>query len=162
MKRKFIGKTSIPSIFALCTLLVFFSCQNSQYPKGIKHVVVIGIDGMSVQGFLEASTPCMDSLLQNGAYSYKVRCVLPTSSKPNWNAMLSGAGPEVTGVIDNSWKRNFNEFPPVAMSEHKIFPNIFLLGLLNPKPNRARIQKIKGILNSFIEMFLKFRAIRSP
>lgn len=125
MKRKFIGKTSIPSIFALCTLFAFFSCQNSQYPKGIKHVVVIGIDGMSVQGFLEASTPCMDSLLQNGAYSYKVRCVLPTSSKPNWNAMLSGAGPEVTGVIDNSWKRNFDEFPPVAMSEHKIFPNIF-------------------------------------
>jgi hypothetical protein len=111
--------------FALVSLLLVSCCQDKQHPKGIKHVVVIGIDAMSVQGFLEASTPCMDSLLHNGAYNYKVRCVLPTVSKPNWNAMLCGAGPEVTGVIDNSWNRSFDEFPPVAMSEHKIFPNIF-------------------------------------
>jgi hypothetical protein len=42
--------------------LLLSSCQK-EYPKGIEHVVVIGIDGMSVQGFLEASTPCMDSTL---------------------------------------------------------------------------------------------------
>ena len=126
MKRKLIDHLSfLISIVILFSLLTVSGCHGRQHPQGILHVVVIGIDGMSVQGFLEASTPCMDSLLQSGAYNYKVRCVLPTSSKPNWNAMLSGAGPEVTGVIDNSWKRNFDEFPPVAMSEHKIFPNIF-------------------------------------
>jgi hypothetical protein len=106
-------------------LLTTSCCREERHPKGIKHVVVIGIDAMSVQGFLEASTPCMDSMMHNGAYNYKVRCVLPTVSKPNWNAMLCGAGPEATGVIDNSWNRSFDEFPPVTMSEHKIFPNIF-------------------------------------
>jgi hypothetical protein len=39
--------------------------------------------------------------------------------------MLCGAGPEATGVINNSWKRSFDAFPPVAMSEHKVFPNVF-------------------------------------
>ncbi|MDD2437963.1 MAG: alkaline phosphatase family protein [Massilibacteroides sp.] len=115
--------------FIFPIVLTFFplsSCsQKGKYPKGINHVVVIGVDGMSVQGFLEASTPCMDSLLHNGAYNYHVRSVLPTISKPNWNAMLCGAGPEATGVIDNSWKRSFDKFPPVAMSENRIFPNIF-------------------------------------
>ncbi len=121
IKRAF--RTGIELVFA-CMILV--AChQGNKYPEGIEHVVVIGIDGMSVQGFLEAEVPCMDSLLQNGAYNYKVRCVLPTVSAPNWNAMLCGAGPDATGVIDNSWKRNIDIFPPVATSENKIFPNIF-------------------------------------
>ncbi len=158
MKRKFIGKTSIPSIIALCMLFVFFSCQNSQYPKGIKHVVVIGIDAMSVQGLLEAATPCMDSLMHNGAYSFKVRCVLPTVSKPNWNAMLCGAGPEATGVIDNSWKRNFDEFPPVAMSEHKNFPNIFsVIRQQKPKAEIGSIYQWSGFADMLeTELLNKF------
>jgi hypothetical protein len=133
------------SAFALASLLLVSCCQEKQYPKGIEHVVVIGIDAMSVQGLLEAATPCMDSLMHNGAYSFKVRCVLPTVSKPNWNAMLCGAGPEATGVIDNSWKRNFDEFPPVAMSEHKNFPNIFsVIRQQKPKAETGSIYQWSG------------------
>ncbi|MDD4192389.1 MAG: alkaline phosphatase family protein [Mangrovibacterium sp.] len=106
--------------------MLFVACQpENKHPEGIKHVVVIGIDGMSVQGLLEATTPCMDSLMQNGAFNFKVRSVLPTVSMPNWNAMLCGAGPEATGVIDNSWNRSTDGFAPVAMSENHVFPNIF-------------------------------------
>lgn len=117
---------AIKRSLGIVAIMLMVAChQGNKFPKGIEHVVVIGIDGMSVQGFLEAETPCMDSLLQNGAYSYQVRCVLPTVSAPNWNAMLCGAGPEATGVIDNSWERNIDKFPPVATSKNKIFPNIF-------------------------------------
>jgi hypothetical protein len=109
----------------VCCVLLAACQQNSKYPQGIEHVVVIGIDGMSSQGLKEAVTPCMDSLMRHGAYSYSVRCVLPTVSSPNWNAMLCGAGPEITGVIDNSWRRDRYELPPVAMTEYLAFPNIF-------------------------------------
>lgn len=104
--------------------LIAISCQQ-KHPKGIEHVIVIGIDGMSVQGFLEANTPCMDSLLQNGAYNYKTRSVIPTVSLPNWSAMVTGAGPEITGVATNGWNRSTDEYSIVAMSENHVFPNVF-------------------------------------
>ena len=125
MNRKLINHTFFISIFALAFLFMTSCCQNKQHPEGIEHVIIIGIDGMSVQGLLEAEAPCMDSLLRNGAYNYKVRSVLPSVSAPNWNAMLCGAGPEITGVIDNSWGRGIDKFPPVAVLENNVFPNIF-------------------------------------
>jgi hypothetical protein len=67
----------------------------------------------------------MDSLLLHGAYSYTVRCILPTVSTPNWNAMLCGAGPEITGAINNSWKAEEFAFPYPVMSRDHSFPNIF-------------------------------------
>ncbi|MDR3268540.1 MAG: alkaline phosphatase family protein [Tannerella sp.] len=106
-----------------CVLLA--ACRQGEYPKGIQHVVVIGIDGLSSQGLREAHTPCMDSLMRNGAYSYTDRCVIPTVSKPNWHAMISGAGPEATGVVSNSWNRNQYDFPAVALTGNHTFPNIF-------------------------------------
>ncbi len=126
MKKKIINHTFIfTSLFALAFLFTISCSRDKQHPDGIEHVIIIGIDGMSVQGFLEAETPCMDSLLRNGAYNYRVRSVLPSVSAPNWNAMLCGAGPEATGVIDNSWERGIDKFSPVAVLENNVFPNIF-------------------------------------
>lgn len=105
-------------------VLSAISCQQ-KHPIGIEHVIVIGLDGLSVQGMLEAHTPCMDSLMQNGAYSFKVRSVIPTVSLPNWAAMVNGAGPEITGVTTNDWERDFDNCPPVSMSQNHVFPNIF-------------------------------------
>ncbi|MDR1918597.1 MAG: alkaline phosphatase family protein [Tannerellaceae bacterium] len=112
-------------IIAACLFLGSCCRESNPHPAGITHVVVIGLDGMSTQGLIEAETPCMDSLMQNGAYSYTVRCVLPTVSKPNWNAMLCGAGPDITGVVSNGWYRDQEVFPPVVMTENHSFPNIF-------------------------------------
>jgi hypothetical protein len=80
---------------------------------------------MSSQGLIQAHTPCMDSLMHAGACSYKVRCILPSVSSPNWHAMLSGAGPELTGVLDNSWKRGVYELPAVTLTDNGYFPGIF-------------------------------------
>ena len=100
------------------------SCPVST-KKRFDHVVIIGIDGMSVQGLLKARTPCMDSLMNIGAYSYTMRGVLPTSSKPNWGTMLCGAGPDITGMTSNGWYRNTYDLHPVVMTENLTFPNIF-------------------------------------
>ncbi len=124
MKKIQITKRIINTLLFGFIIFITTSCQQ-KHPKGIEHVVIIGIDGMSVQGLLEAHTPYMDSLLQNGAYSYKVRGIIPTVSLPNWSAMVCGAGPEITGVTGNGWKRSIDEYPPVAMSKNHVFPNIF-------------------------------------
>lgn len=118
------GKTFLR--FCLC-LFYFssFSKAVAQPIAGIRHIVVIGIDGLSSSGFKKAYTPCLDSLLRNGAYSYTVRSVLPSSSKPNWNAMLCGAGPEATGTVDESWVSGVTNFPYAALDEHQRFPNVF-------------------------------------
>jgi hypothetical protein len=113
------------NIFTAIFCIALAACCPSEYPKGIEHVIVIGLDGLSSTGFHASTTPCMDSMLQHGAYSYTVRCILPTVSTPNWNAMLCGAGPEVTGAVDNSWKANDFNFPYPVMSKDRSFPNIF-------------------------------------
>ena len=105
------------------------SCKESRFPQGIDHVVLIGIDGMSVQGLRVAHTPCMDSLIRNGAVSYSARAVAPTTSTPNWNTMLYGAGPEISGPAiwhfnGESYMRNL-DLAPVVMTENGRFPNIF-------------------------------------
>jgi len=43
------------------------SQNNRQYPQGIKHVIVIGIDGMSPDGIKTAPTPVMHRLIKEGA-----------------------------------------------------------------------------------------------
>lgn len=111
-------------ILMSCVLLIS-ACTKNKYPKGIEHVVIIGLDGLSSNGFRAATTPCMDSLLLHGAFSYTVRCILPTVSTPNWNAMLCGVGPEITGATGNSWKANEFGFPYPVMSKDHSFPNIF-------------------------------------
>ncbi|MDR2763761.1 MAG: alkaline phosphatase family protein [Tannerella sp.] len=113
----------------LLCLLVAGCGKENRHPEGINHVVVIGIDALSVPGLKTANTPCMDSLIRNGAVSYKVRTVAPSTSTPNWNTMLYGAGPEISGPAiwhwdGSSYMRNL-ELAPVVMTENFRFPNIF-------------------------------------
>jgi hypothetical protein len=92
---------------------------------GAKHVIVIGVDGMSPDGVQKANTPVMDEMMKTGAYTMNARGVLPTSSSSNWASMVSGAGPEKHGVTSNGWERDDYNFPPVSTGEEEIFPTIF-------------------------------------
>lgn len=123
MKRN-IFKLTFPIFIVGVMAFLTTSCQQ-KHPKGIEHVLIIGIEGLTPQGLWEANTPCMDSLMQNGAYSYNVRSVLPSSAIPNWGAMLFGAGPEITGVLVNEWNRDVDKCPPVVMSKNHVFPNVY-------------------------------------
>ena len=116
-------------VTGLSACFLLGSCKKSYFPQGIDHVVLIGIDGMSVQGLRVANTPCMDSLIRNGAVSYSVRTVAPSTSTPNWNTMFYGAGPEISGPAiwhwnGESYMRNL-DIAPVVMTENGRFPNIF-------------------------------------
>lgn len=113
------------------TIGIFFlwSCvsQKNQIVPKVKHVVVIGFDGLSPDGLEKATTPTFDKIIKEGAYSFHARAVLPTSSSTNWASMIMGAGPEQHGITSNSWEKNNFVLPAVVQSEDFIFPTIFSL-----------------------------------
>lgn len=121
-------------------LLAFYSlvaCQSpmsEQFPLGIEHVIVIGVDGMSPDGIRNAVTPVMDQLIADGAVKWNVRTVLTTSSSQNWASMIMGAGPEQHGIINNDWERDDHTLPPIVAGEEGIFPSIFSI-LRQQKPD---------------------------
>ncbi|MCH7687279.1 MAG: alkaline phosphatase family protein, partial [Planctomycetes bacterium] len=71
-------------------------------------------DGMRPDGILHAETPNLDTLIAGGAYSFKARGVLPTSSSPNWASMINGAGPEQHGMTSNAWQLDHYSVKPTA------------------------------------------------
>ena len=107
--------------------LLFFSFTSpisSQVP-GVKHVVIIGCDGLSPDGVQKAKTPNMDGLMRRGAYTFHARAVMPTVSSPNWASMIMGAGPEQHGITSNAWRPDKFEIAPTAVGSGGIFPTIF-------------------------------------
>ncbi len=106
-------------------LLFFASCAKEFQPHNIQHVVVIGIDGMSVGGLVESHTPNFDEYIKNGSWTFHARNVLPTSSSPNWATMLTGSGVAQTGVTSNDWRFDNYNLPPVVSTEYGRYPDIF-------------------------------------
>ena len=120
MMKRFINYFFIVLFFASC------NASNSEiYPEGIKHIIIIGIDGMSPDGVRNATTPVMDEMIANGSVKWDVRTVLPSSSSPNWMSMISGGGPEQHGVTDNDWEKAERSLAPVVMDDEDLFPTIF-------------------------------------
>lgn len=113
-------------ILFVSLISTFFSgCKQVSQPENIKHVIIIGVDGMSVAGLIDASTPNFDQYIKNGAYTFNARNVLPTVSSPNWEAMLTGSGVALTGVTSNDWRFDNYSLPPVVRTENGRFPDIF-------------------------------------
>lgn len=118
-------------------LLPAFLKAQEKLPKGIEHVIIIGVDGMSPDGIKKANTPVMHKLIVQGAVKWNVRTVLPSSSSPNWASMIMGAGPEQHGITDNDWQRDKHTLPPIVANEEGIFPTIF--GVLRQQYPKANI-----------------------
>lgn len=109
--------------------------------ESVKHVVIIGVDGMSPNGILNASTPHMDFIMENGSYTLHARAVLPTSSSSNWASMIMGAGPEQHGITSNGWERDDLILPPVTTGpDNEVFPTIF--GVIRDQKPDAEIGAI--------------------
>ncbi len=115
----------------LCLLLVagglLTSCTKSSedFPSGIEHVIVIGVDGLSPDGIAKAHTPVIDSMIANGSVKWNVRTVLTSSSSQNWASMIMGAGPEQHGIISNDWEIDDHTLPPIVQESDGRFPTIF-------------------------------------
>lgn len=123
----------------ICFLWSCVSVKAQKAPQ-IKHLVVIGFDGLSPNGLENAKTPNFDKLVKEGASTMHARSVLPSSSSTNWASMIMGAGPEQHGITSNSWEKNNFVLPPVVQSEDFLFPTIF--NLVDTKIKNAEIGAI--------------------
>jgi predicted AlkP superfamily pyrophosphatase or phosphodiesterase len=82
--------------------LISFAFSFSQK---IKHVIVLGIDGCSPDGIIQAPTPNIDSLVAHGSWTYEAKAQMPTVSSPNWASLIDGIPPAAHGIWSNSWQR---------------------------------------------------------
>ncbi len=122
-------------IFLVLTIASFTQLQ-AQVP-GVDHVVVLGVDGMSPAGIQRATTPNFNRVLNEGAFSFKARGVMGTSSSQNWASMIMGAGPEQHGITSNGWMPDSFNITPTTTGMEDIFPTIF--GVLRQREPSAII-----------------------
>lgn len=90
-----------------------------------QHVIVFGVDGLSVDGVNRANTPHLHQMMQESAWTLEARGVMPTLSSPNWASMIDGAGPEQHGITSNGYLKPMRELQPVCRDEAGMFPTIF-------------------------------------
>lgn len=115
----------------ICLLLTV----NAQATPKAKRVVMIALDGISVEGFQKAHTSHLDALLAEGVLSLETRDVMPSVTLPNWTSILTGSGPEQHGVVNNEWEKNKKPLlPPVCTDEDGYYPSVFKV-LKTAKPN---------------------------
>ena len=108
------------------SLFIFIPFLSFAQIKGVKHVILIGVDGMGANYLSKAENiPVMKMMLLKGSYSMHVRCVMPSSSADNWAAMTMGAGPELTGFTE--WDSKKPEIPSRELDQYGMFPSIFTL-----------------------------------
>jgi len=120
------SEMKIRNILNTFFLLLFVISVQAQSTTE-KHVILIGIDGVSAEAFQYSNTTVMNSLISQGVLSLKTRGVMPTVSAPNWTSILSGAGPEQHGVTSNSWSLGSQGFEPTVKDADGYFTSIFTI-----------------------------------
>jgi predicted AlkP superfamily pyrophosphatase or phosphodiesterase len=109
--------------------------QTSQPPR----FIVIGVDGLSVDGVGTARTPRLHELMDRSTWTLVARGVMPTLSSPNWASMIDGAGPEQHGITSNGILRKMVEIEPVCRDAEGMFPTIFEVMRAQQPSNRIVI-----------------------
>jgi len=107
----------------ILSLILFNSCNKS--PVKTRRVIIIALDGISVEGLNAAKHPNMEKLFYEGVLSLNTRDVMPSVTLPNWTSHLTGSGPEQHGVTDNSWEINNHKLPSVDKDTKGYYPSIF-------------------------------------
>ena len=72
--------------------------------KSVKKVVVFLVDGMRPYGLRLAHTPFMDEVLEQGAYTFHGRSVMPTTTLPCHASLFFSIPPDLHGIRDNVWQ----------------------------------------------------------
>ncbi|WP_026966912.1 alkaline phosphatase family protein [Algoriphagus terrigena] len=114
---------NLSSLFFICLILVGLS--GYRQPAKPRRVVIIGIDGLSVDGYKTAKHPNLDKLMKDGILSMNTRTVMPSVTMPNWTSHLTSGGPEQHGVTSNEWRIDNQKFPPIEVDEAGYYPSIF-------------------------------------
>jgi len=79
----------------------------------VKSVVLFVVDGLRPDGLEKADTPCIDSLVNNGAYTFKARTVMPSITLPCLASMFLGTEPKHHGITTNTWNAAAQSIPSI-------------------------------------------------
>ena len=113
-------------LFAIATFAAaFLNFTDLDGRSRNRQVLIIGLDGISVDGLAEAETPNLDRIFAEGSSTVTMRNVMPTITMPNWTSLLSGSGPEQHGVLDNRWSPDNVLLPAVVKDQEGYYPSIF-------------------------------------
>jgi hypothetical protein len=118
-------KRILLSLFLVCV-------ASSAEAKKIKHVVLIGMDGMAATYIPKSNMASLQGLMRDGAFTLHARSVLTTSSAVNWAAMLMGVGTELHGYT--MYDSKTPEIPSRVTDKYGLSPTIFAL-LHDQKPS---------------------------
>ena len=118
-------KRIISATLALSALLFLGACnpkETAQTEPLASHVFLIGLDGWGSWCMETGECPFIREMMQEGSYTLNKRTVLPSSSGPNWAAMMNGTPVEATGIISNNATPDFK---PLVLTEHNAQPTFF-------------------------------------
>ena len=76
-------------------------------------MILIIIDGCRPDGLAQATTPNLDSLWQNGAYSWRGQSVMPSISLPCHTSMFRSIPPQDHGIHENVYSPTAAQFPSI-------------------------------------------------
>jgi len=76
-------------------------------------VVLFVVDGLRPDGLREANTPFIDSLIDNGAYTFNARTVMPSVTLPCIASMFLGTDPQHHGIVTNTWRPPSQSIPSI-------------------------------------------------
>lgn len=116
-----------PILLSLFIAIVLMGCSTSKQgpSRKVKHVILIGSDGLGAYAFDKAKIPNIRKMMNKGRYSLQARAVLPSSSAVNWASMIMGSGSELHGYTE--WGSKTPELPSRIVGEEGIYPSIFSL-----------------------------------
>ena len=87
-----------------------------------KHVLFVGMDGMSGRSFQEGvAAPNIRALAERGSWTWRARSILPASSAPNWASVFQCSGPELTGFV--KWDTKEPVVPPPVTDANGRYPD---------------------------------------
>lgn len=109
----------------LFVCVFFISCKENGSTVKAQRLVIIGLDGISVDGYQASKHPNLDSLMADGVLSLTTRNVMPSVTLPNWTTHLTGSGPEQHGVLSNGWLKDNYKLPAIDQDEQGYYPSIF-------------------------------------
>lgn len=118
-------KRILSTVLALSAILFLGACapkETAQTAPIASHVILIGLDGWGTWCMETGECPFIREMMQEGSYTLNKRTVLPSSSGPNWAAMMNGTPVEATGIISNNATPDFK---PLVLTEHQAQPTFF-------------------------------------
>ncbi len=118
-------KLSCIRFVSLVMLTSALFATNIFAQRAAERVVVIGLDGFSVDGFKTAKHPNLDKMIAAGVLSLTTRSVMPSVTLPNWTSHLAGSGPEEHGVTTNNWTVEQHPLNAIETDKNGYYPSIF-------------------------------------